>query len=308
MNARSLEATTTSSPRSARILVPLSIVSLYLIWGSTYLGIRIALEGFPPFLLAGIRFLIAGSAMYAFLCWRGIPAPTRQQWRNCLVTGILLLGLGNALVGYAEQTIASGITAVAVASVTLVMAVFAGLYGQWPNRLEWLGLMIGFAGVVVLNFGGEMRGSPLGALALLAATVGWAFGSIWSKHQNMPTPAMSAAAQMLCGGGVLVVFALTLGERVAAPPGPRALAAMAYLIVAGSLVGFSAYIYLLHKVRPALATSYAYVNPPIAVLLGVLVGGESIHTLDIAGTIVILVGVVAITLAKSSPARLRDAE
>jgi drug/metabolite transporter (DMT)-like permease len=303
MNAPRLDANTTSGTGSARYLVPLSIVSLYLIWGSTYLGIRIALEGFPPFLLAGIRFLIAGAAMYAFLRWRGVPAPTRQQWQNCLITSILLLGLGNALVVYAEQTIASGITAVAVASVTLVMAVFAGLYGQWPNRQEWFGLVIGFIGVVVLNFGGELRGSPLGALALLAATVGWAYGSIWSKYQNMPEPAMSAAAQMLCGGALLLLFALAIGERIVAMPGTRAMMAMIYLIVAGSLVGFSAYVYLLHKVRPALATSYAYVNPPIAVFLGVLIGGEKIHTLDIAGTIVILAGVVAITLAKSRPAR-----
>jgi drug/metabolite transporter (DMT)-like permease len=249
--------------------------------------------------MAAIRFSLAGVLMFGFLRWRGVPAPTRRQWLNCFVTGFMLLGLGNGMVCYAEQTVASGVTAVAVASVTLVMAIFAGLYGQWPNRLEWLGLIIGFIGVVVLNFGSELRGSPLGAIALLVATIGWAFGSIWSKHQDMPAPAMSAAAQMFGGGIVLALMAMLLGEHIAVMPGLRAMLALGYLLVAGSLIGFSAYIYLLHHVRPALATSYAYVNPPIAVLLGVMLGGESVRMLDIVGMIVILAGVVAITLAKT---------
>jgi drug/metabolite transporter (DMT)-like permease len=299
MNATSAPGATAPGLSSPRLLVPLCIVAVYLIWGSTYLGIRIALEGFPPFLMAAIRFSLAGVLMFGFLRWRGVPAPTRRQWLNCFVTGFMLLGLGNGMVCYAEQTVASGVTAVAVASVTLVMAIFAGLYGQWPNRLEWLGLIIGFIGVVVLNFGSELRGSPLGAIALLVATIGWAFGSIWSKHQDMPAPAMSAAAQMFGGGIVLALMAMLLGEHIAVMPGLRAMLALGYLLVAGSLIGFSAYIYLLHHVRPALATSYAYVNPPIAVLLGVMLGGESVRMLDIVGMIVILAGVVAITLAKT---------
>jgi len=163
---------------SPRVLVPLALVSLYLIWGSTYLGIRIALESYPPFLMAAIRFPLAGIILYAFLRWRGMPAPTPRQWLNCLVTGSLLLGIGNGLVCYAEQSVASGIAAVAVASVALTIAIFAGLYGHWPNRIEWVGLLVGFGGVIVLNFGGELRGSPTGAIALVVATIGWAFGSV----------------------------------------------------------------------------------------------------------------------------------
>ena len=281
-----------------RVLVPLALIGIYLLWGSTYLAIRVAVVSYPPFLMASVRFAIAGGLMLALLYWRGVALPTRRQWFNCLVTGTLLLGFGNGLVCYAEQSVASGIAAVAVASVALFMAIFAGLYGQWPNRLEWIGLIVGFLGVVLLNFGGELRGSPLGAAALVIAAISWAFGSVWSKHQDMPHPAMSAAAQMLCSCVPLALFALISGEH-APSPDLHATLAVVYLIVAGSLLGFSAYIYLLHHTRPALATSYAYVNPPVAVLVGVLLGGESVTRLDIVGMIVILIGVAAITLAKA---------
>lgn len=296
MSADASRTTITTPPRS---LVLLALAGVYLIWGSTYLAIRIGIADYPPFLMAAIRFPIAGGLMYAFLRWRGVAPPTRRQWLNCLVTATLLLGLGNGLVCYAEQTVPSGIAAVAVASVGLFMAIFAGLRGQWPNRLEWLGLIVGFAGVIVLNLGSGLRASPLGAAALVLASIGWAYGSIWSRHRDMPAPAMGAAAQMICGGLPLGLLALASGEHFTHLPALHASLALAYLIVAGSIVGFTAYIYLLHNVRPALATSYAYVNPPVAVLVGVLLGGETVHRVDIVGTIVILAGVVAITLAKT---------
>lgn len=283
----------------AHWLVPLALVGVYLIWGSTYLAIRYALEGFPPFTMAAIRFPIAGVIMFAFLRWRGVSAPTPRQWLNCFITGSLLLGVGNGLVCYAEQSVASGLAAVAVACVGLFIALFAGLYGQWPRRLEWAGLAVGLAGVVILNLGGELRGSPTGAIALIVATLGWAFGSVWSKHQDMPQPMMSAAAQMFCGGLSLAVIALVRGEHIDAMPSPQAIGALIYLILAGSLLGFTAYIYLLANTRPALAASYAYVNPPVAVLLGVVIARESVTRLDIVGMVVILVGVAAITMAKA---------
>ncbi len=283
----------------AHWLVPLALIGVYVIWGSTYLAIRYALESFPPFLMAAIRFPIAGAFMFALLRWRGVAAPTPRQWLNCFVTGSLLLAMGNGLVCYAEQTVTSGIAAVAVATVALFIALFSGLYGQWPNRIEWLGLAIGFIGVIVLNVGGELRASPIGAIALVCATLGWAFGSVWSKHQNMPHPAMSAAAQMFCGGITLAIIALIRGEHIVGTPTPHALLAIVYLIVFGSLLGFSAYIYLLHHTRPAVAASYAYVNPPVAVLIGVVIAGETVTRFDIIGMIIILVSVAAITLAKS---------
>lgn len=299
MNDAARAESASPSRLNSRALVPLALIGVYLIWGSTYYGLRVALTGFPPFALAGIRFFIAGGLLFALLLWRGGKAPTARQWFNCLVTGTLLLGIGNGGVCYAEQTVASGIAAVAVASAALFIAIFAGLYGHWPNRMEWIGLGIGFVGIIVLNLGGELRGSPAGAIALVASPIAWAFGSVWSKHHDMPEPMMSAAAQMLAGSLPLALASFVSGEHFAAMPSPTALAAMGYLIVFGSLLGFSSYIYLLHHTRPVLASSYAYVNPPVAVLIGVLLGGEAVSRLDIVGTVIIVAGVAAITLAKA---------
>ncbi|MGN2252873.1 drug/metabolite exporter YedA [Frateuria sp. GZRe12] len=281
-----------------RVLIPLGLLALYVVWGSTYLGIRYALESYPPFLLAGVRFLGAGSAMYAFLRIRGVRPPTRRQWRNAAVTGVLLLLGGNGLVCYAEQSVSSGIAAVAVASMPLFAAVFSGMYGQWPNRRETVGLLIGFAGVVVLNLGSGLSGSRLGALALIVAAMSWAFGSAWSKRQDMPAGPMNTAAQMLCASVALLLVGFGTGEQLPAHPTLRATAAVVYLALFGSIVAFSAYLYVLKHARPALATSYAYINPPVAVLFGVLLAGEHVGPFDLGGMAIILVGVGVITLAK----------
>lgn len=297
----------TSSPAGATsprpLLVVLALLALYLIWGSTYLAIRIGLTAYPPFQMAAIRFLAAGAVLYAWLRWRGMAAPTRRQWANAAVTGCLLLGLGNGLVCYAEQSVASGLAAVVVAGMPLFAALFGGLYGQWPQRTEWIGLGVGFAGVVLLNLGGGMSGAPLGALALLTAAAAWAFGSVWSRRRDMPPASMNTAAQMLCGGAALLLASLALGERLPDAPPASATLAIVYLAVMGSLVAFSAYLYLLQNVRPALATSYAYVNPPVAVLIGAVFAGEAVHALDLVAMAVILAGVSLITLARNRRTR-----
>ena len=282
--------------------VALALAAVFLIWGSTYLAIRFALEGgFPPFLLGGIRFLIAGGLVFAFLRLRGVAPPTRAQWRNAAVMGVLLLVLGNGMVNFAEKTVSSGMAAVAVASAPLWMGVFAALRGQRPSRIEWIGLAIGFVGVVWLNAGSRLDASSAGMLALLVATIAWSFGSIWSRGRDLPSPFMASAAQMLCGGLAMLVLGLAIGERFDAMPTPAGLAAFAYLVVAGSIIGFSAYIWLLHHVRPALAGSYAYVNPAIAVALGAWLAGERFGRHELLAMGVILLGVVAITVAKARP-------
>lgn len=284
--------------RRSALLIALALLAVYVIWGSTYLAIRIALESWPPFLMAAVRFLVAGVLLFAFLRWRGMRAPTRAQWINAGITGTLLLGFGNGLVCYAEQTVASGLAAVAVASMPLFAALFGSMYGEWPRQLEWLGLVIGFGGVILLNLGEGLGGSPLGAIALTAAAIAWAFGSVWSRRRDMPPAAMNTAAQMLCGGGVLAVAALAFGERWPTAPTPAATMALLYLIVFGSLIAFTAYLFLLNTVRPLLATSYAYVNPPVAVLIGALLAAEAVHAIDIAAMAVILAGVALITLTR----------
>ncbi len=284
--------------------VGLALALLYLIWGSTYLGIRFALEGgFPPFLLGGLRFTIAGALLFAVLRWRGVPMPTRAQWGNVAVMGVLLLMFGNGMVNLAEKTVPSGMAAVAVASAPLWMGVFAALRGERPTRMEWIGLGIGFLGVVWLNAGSSLSAAPRGLIALLVASLAWSFGSIWSRGRDLPSPFMAAAAQMLCGGLVMCVVGLLVGERFEAMPTRNGLLAFAYLLVFGSIVGFSAYIWLLHHVRPALASSYAYVNPAIAVALGAWLAGERFGAHELVAMGVILLGVLAITLAKASRSR-----
>ena len=280
--------------------VVLALGAVYLVWGSTYLGIRFALEGgWPPLLMAGCRFLVAGGLLYAALRMRGVQPPTRAQWRDLWLMGLLLLGLGNGMVCIAQQTVSSGLAAVAVASCPLWIGLFAALRGERPSRLETVGLAIGFAGIAWLNAGSSLTASPQGLFALLVAPLAWAFGSVWSRSRALPSPFMAAAAQMLCGGVLMTVGGLLIGERIEAMPTTRGWLAVSYLAVFGSIVAFSAYAWLLQNVRASLLGSYAYVNPVIAVLLGTLLAGERFSAHDIGAMSVILAGVVAITVASA---------
>ncbi|HZH44881.1 MAG TPA: drug/metabolite exporter YedA [Lysobacter sp.] len=288
-----------SASRATPLAIALALAALYVLWGSTYLAIRFALEGYPPFLLGAIRMGIAGALMYAVLRWRGVAPPTRAQWKVLWVLSIFMVLLSNGLVNLAETEVGSGLAAIGVASMPLFAGVFAMLRGRHPTRIEWVGLVVGFLGVIWLNARGELSGSTLGLVCLIIAPIAWAWGSIWSRDQNLPEPFMSASGQMLTGSVWMLLAALIHGERFTAVPSMHATAAMLYLVVAGSIFGFTAYIWLLNHVRPALATSYAYVNPPLAVLFGALLGGETFTVHDLGAMAVILVGVVIITLAKA---------
>ncbi|MCD7098017.1 drug/metabolite exporter YedA [Stenotrophomonas sp. MMGLT7] len=295
----SADAPPASSAHGVRIVVALLLV--YVVWGSTYLAIRLALEGgvTPLTLISGGRFIVAGAVMYVVLRWRGAAAPTWPQWRNMAIMGALLLLLGNGMVVLAERSVSSGLAATAIASVPLWMALFGAVRGQVSSRGEWLGIAIGFAGVVWLNAGSSLTASPQGLVLLLIAPVAWALGSVWSRGRELPSPFMTAAGQMLCGGVLLVVAGLASGERVQGWPTAQGMWALAYLCVFGSIVAFTAYVWLLHNVRPALAGSYAYVNPVIAVVLGAWIGHERFSAHDIAAMAVILAGVVVLTLARA---------
>jgi len=281
-----------------RMGIILSILALYLIWGSTYLGMRIALEGFPPFLLAGVRFLIAGGILYTFLRIRGTPAPRGKQWAGAAVLGALLLVGGNGGVVFAEQWVASGLAALGLAAIPLWTVLFCGLWGRWPKRMEWLGLGLGFVGVVLLNLESGMRAAPIGAIALVLAPMSWGLGSAWSQYLPQPKGLMSSAAQMVAGGALLLLVSFTFREGMPHIHTTRPLWAMGFLIVFGSLVAFSAYGYVLRRVRPALATSYAYVNPLVAVGLGVALAGEHITLVGLVAMLIILSGVGLVSLVR----------
>jgi drug/metabolite transporter (DMT)-like permease len=287
--------------KTDRSRILLAMGALYLIWGSTYLGIRYALDGYPPLLLAGLRFLLAGVLAYAIARARGAQPPTRQQWKSAAIVGTLLT-FGNACVVMAEQWVTSGIAAVAIASVPLWVALFAGLFGRWPSRGEWIGLAVGLGGVALLQTGGDLRASPGGALLLTVSCISWSLGSIYSGRLPLPKGLVSSAAQMLSGGVVLTLLAVVRGERLSAVPPAHATWALLYLVVFGSIVAYTAYQFLLSRLRPTLATSYAYVNPIVAVALGAALAGEAVGPRAVAALALILAGVGLVAFQKQQAA------
>ncbi|MCU1750998.1 drug/metabolite exporter YedA [Pseudomonas sp. 6D_7.1_Bac1] len=286
-------------PGLRRFPLPLmgAFFALYVIWGSTYLVIRIGVQYWPPLMLGGIRFIVGGTLMYAFLRWRGVPAPTWPQWKAAGLIGMLLLSFGNGAVSMAEHTgVASGVAALAVATVPLFTLLCGYFWGARNTRLEWAGIVLGLIGIAMLNLGSNLQSSPLGAALLIGAAAAWAFGSVWSKHLPLPQGAMSSAAQMLVGGVVLLIGSALKGEHLDRLPPLEGWAALVYLTVFGSIIAFNAYMYLLKHVRPAAATSYAYVNPAVAVLLGIVFAGESIGIEEAVAMAVIISAVVLIGL------------
>lgn len=267
----------TQLPKAPRALVLGALLAVYVIWGSTYLGLRIGLESFPPFLLNGFRFLIAGGILFLILMMRGKATATRRQWWNAARMGLVLLVGGVGLVTIAEDFgVGSGIAATAVAVIPVWIALISGLFGDWPHRREWIGLAIGLAGVLVLAQEGDFQASTMGMALLIISPIVWAFGSIWGTKLDLPESSMTTAIELITAGLVMTLVGPLLGERIAETPTTRAWIALGYLAIMGSLVAFTAYIYLLKTVRPALSTSYAYVNPVVAVALGVTLGRETL--------------------------------
>lgn len=280
-----------------RLPVVLALLGVYVIWSSTYLAMRFAIESIPPLLMAGSRYVAAGFLLLLFLKWRGHVWPTLRQWRASAIVGVLLLLGGNGMVGLAlEQGVSSGMSALVVGVTPLFALVFARIWGQRASGREWLGIGIGLFGLVLLNFGRELSTSPLGGVLLVLAALSWSFGSIWGKHLDLPSSFMASALQMIVGGVVVVLVGLGRGETLTEMPSDKALWSLAYLVFFGAILGFSSYAYLLANVRPALATSYAYVNPLVAVALGVWLGGESVDALELVAMAVILAGVVMVYL------------
>ncbi len=275
--------------QSAAVIAALATV--YIVWGSTYLAIKFALESFPPFFFAGIRFAMGGLLFYGWLRLNGQPAPTAAQWRSAALLGLLLLTAGNGGVVYAQQWVGSALAATMVATVPLWAALFAGLWGRWPQRLEWLGLAIGFGGIVLLNLEGDFVAKPLMALVLACAAASWAFGSLYSRRLDLAPGAMNPATQMLFGGLWMLSISLFRGEALMVTPTLKSTLAVVYLALIGSILAFSAYAWLVRNTKPTVATSYAYVNPVVAVMLGMGFAGETIGAVGFLAIGLILSGV-----------------
>jgi drug/metabolite transporter (DMT)-like permease len=305
------------APARVTTLVLASFGAVYLVWGSTYLAIRIGVESFPPLLLAGLRHFTVGLLLYPAFRWKTSVRPTRTNWRAAIVTGFLLLFVGNGGVSWAEQTVPSGVTALLVATVSLWLVIVDWLRpgGTKPVPKVIVGLVLGFAGLALLvgpaQLGGSGRVDPRGAAVLVFASLAWACGSLYSKHGGMPSSAMlGVAMQSFAGGVILLIAGFLAGEFHGfhfATVSLRSWFALAYLIVFGSGIGFSAYIYILQKSTAARVATYAFVNPVVALFLGWIILGESITFRTVLAAAVILTAVIlVITAPHRALARVKD--
>jgi drug/metabolite transporter (DMT)-like permease len=288
----------------------LAFLAIYFIWGSTYLGIRIAIETIPPFLMAAGRFVIAGAVLYVIARRRGAPKPTRQNWIASAIVGALLLLGGNGGVAWGEQVVPSSLAALLIGTEPLWIAVLDWLRpgGKAPTPLVAVGLLIGFAGVAVLVSPGTAATSgathTAGVVAILLASCSWAIGSLYIAHgARIPKSSLLATGmQMLTGSVLLAIAGLVTGEGShfsLVAISARSWWAMVYLVLIGALLGFSAYTYILQNASPSKASTYAYVNPAVAVFLGWALAGESITPRMLIGAAIIIGAVVVITSAKS---------
>ncbi|MDO9205237.1 drug/metabolite exporter YedA [Methylotenera sp.] len=281
------------------LLIVLALFCTYFIWGSTYLAIRFGIESFPPFLMAGVRFTIAGAILYCVMRFFGAPNPTRQQWLGATAVGIFLPALGNGTVCYVQQTVSSSVAALSIATAPIWMAIFSSIWGHKITSKEWLGIAVGLAGIVLLNVGGSLHGELASAMLLIFAAASWSFGSVWSKRLDMPDGLMASASQMLAGGVVLLMVSSLQGETWPQTISQKSWGAMLFLVVLGSLVAYSAYQYLLKTVRPLVASSNTFVNPVVAFIVGIWFANEHVTTTEFIALGVILIGVFLVLSASN---------
>lgn len=284
---------------SRRTWIIISLALVYVVWGTTYLASQIALASFPPYLLMGARFIVAGLVLMAILMARGASFPTFRQWRNAaFIGGIILVGGGGSVTLAQDSAISSGLAATLVATVPLWTLIFNLFWKKYPTRREWIGVGLGIAGVAVLTLEGNLQANPSGVLIILFAAAMWAFGSVLSPRIDLPKGLMTNAAQMLMGGVIFCVVSALRGETMIDAPTSETVLALLYLITFGSLGAMSAYIYLLGNVSALLATSYTFVNPAIALFLGVLLGGEILTGSALLALPLILLGVAFVAMRK----------
>jgi drug/metabolite transporter (DMT)-like permease len=291
--------------RTHVITIILAFAAIYIIWGTTYFGIRVAVETIPPFFMAGVRFLFSGMLIFIILRVRGVPVPKRFHWRSAVFIGALLLVGGNGLVTWSEQQVPSSTAALVVATVPLWIALFDWLIfkGKRPGKRVTIGLTLGLLGIGLLIGPGQILGtasfSLTALLILLLAPILWSLGSLYSRQADLPENTfMTTAMEMLAGGALLMVAGLVTGEAArlnVAEFSTRSLVAMAYLTIFGSILAFTAYVWLLKHVPATKVATYTYVNPVFAVFLGWLILSEAITAMTIVAAIIIILAVILIT-------------
>ena len=301
---------TDGSARASRTQILAAFASIYLVWGSTYLAIRYAVQTIPPFIMGGLRFVVSGALLYVWARYRGAPKPSKLHWRNAIIAGGLLLLGGNGAVVWAEQFVPSGLTALLVSILPfwLVIIEWVRPPRRRPHSAVLVGLIIGFIGIVVLvgpaNIGGRGDVRPIGAVVLILGSLSWAIGSFFSRDADLPQSGLLTTGMEMLGGGTLMLIVGALsGELshfdVRNISGPSAIG-LIYLITFGSLLGFTSYIWLLDKVSPARLGTYAYVNPIVAVILGWAIASERLSLRTAVAAAIVICAVALITTARSS--------
>ncbi len=296
--------------QASRAQIIAAFASIYLVWGSTYLAIRYAIETIPPFTMGGIRFLISGALLYIWARYSGAPRPTRLHWRNAIIAGGFLLLGGNGAVVWAEQFVPSGLTALLVSILPfwLVIIEWVRPPKRRPSGFVLGGLVLGFVGIIVLVGPGNIEGHgdirPLGALVLIFGSLSWAIGSFWSRDAQLPESGLlTTGIEMLSGGALLLLVGALSGELSHLDihhVSKASTVGLLYLITFGSLIGFTSYIWLLDKVSPARLGTYAYVNPVVAVLLGWAIAGERLSVRTGVAAAIVICAVALITTARST--------
>lgn len=269
------------------------LLIVYIVWGTTYFAIKVANEGFAPFFMVGTRFLVAGIVLLGWQALRGKPMPTAKQWRGAAVVGFLLLVVGNGGVAVAEHSVSSGATVALISIMPLATVLWSGAFGDWPGRAEWIAIALGGVGAAIMLLGRDLQGSILGTMLILFSAVSWSLGTVLSRKLDIPHGPTGFGAEMLTAGLIGLVVSVALGEHWAIPKAPHVLWAWGYLVVFGSVIAFSAYRYVVERVSPALASTYAYVNPPVALIVGWWLGKETFSANVLVGLPVVL-GAVAL--------------
>lgn len=294
-------------PQPPRIYLILAFAAVYLIWGSTYLAIRFSIQSFPPFLMSGVRYFVAGSIMYLIARFTGASAPQKVHWRSAAIIGALLLLMGNGFIAWAEEKVPSGMAALMVATVPLWFVVLYWIFfnGPRPTIRIMTGLLLGLAGIIVLIGPDQLSGHgqipAIRIAAVVTATIAWTFGSLYAKGAKLPSsPVLVTGMQMFCGGVFMIAAGTVKGEWMqfhAAQVSTASMIGLIYLIIFGSMIGFSAYSWLVRVAPPSKVSTYAYVNPVIAVFLGWALGGEKLQWYALVGAAAIVVSVIVITSA-----------
>jgi drug/metabolite transporter (DMT)-like permease len=272
-------------------MVGACLAAVYIVWGTTYLAIKIGIEEVGPFFLLGTRLVVAGGVFLLALLAFGTPLPTRKQWLNAGLLGFLMLVVGIGCVSVAEQWVSSGAAVALISIQPLGTATWAVAFGRKPRALEWVAIFIGVAGTLVMVMGQDFQASPLGTGLILFGVLSWTLAANLAGRLDVPPGGMGFAAEMLVAGVISLVVSAALGEKWEIPDSARIWGAWAYLVVFGSLIAFSAYRYLVDRVSPTLAATYAYVNPPVALFVGWWLGSETFSPNTFIGLPVVLVAV-----------------